>query len=158
MKIDFENCEKEIKNLGTIIVELRETLAKKEQTYEVEISKLEILIKESEEKMSESQLIVENNSKEVTEKSLAIKEMSEEIEILLKIKLELENSNDNLKNQIELKSSEIEQIKIIMVQIEEKSAGKDEIIQSLECEIDNIRLGSKTFEVLTLRRPFRNLE
>lgn len=156
MKIDFENCEKEIKNLGTIIVELRETLAKKEQTYEVEISKLEILLKESEEKMSESQLIVENNSKEVTEKSLAIKEMSEEIEILLKIKLELENSNDNLKNQIELKASEIEQIKIIMVQIEEKSAGKDEIIQSLECEIDNIRLGPKTFEVLTLRHPFRN--
>ena len=156
MKIDFENCEKEIKNLGTIIVELRETLAKKEQTYEVEISKLEILLKESEEKMSESQLIVENNSKEVTEKSLAIKEMSEEIEILLKIKLELENSNDNLKNQIELKGSEIEQIKIIMVQIEEKSAGKDEIIQSLECEIDNIRLGPKTFEVLTLRHPFRN--
>ena len=156
MKIDFENCEKEIKNLGTIIVELRETLAKKEQTYEVKISKLEILLKESEEKMSESQLIVENNSKEVSEKSLAIKEMSEEIEILLKIKLELENSNDNLKNQIELKASEIEQIKIIMVQIEEKSAGKDEIIQSLECEIDNIRLGPKTLEVLTLRHPFRN--
>merc|ERR1712227_404494 len=40
MKIDFENSEKEIKNLSTIIVELRETLAKKEQTYEVEISKL----------------------------------------------------------------------------------------------------------------------